>query len=190
MPLERSPAGAMARGGASPPRAVRELLTVHALAVATPLASGAGHSGKHPLFWPHILERRTELLNPPPAPDPVDLLSRFRASYRNYHTLVATSDEPPKDVVVETPAAHPLSEEELPESLRALLQAYREEHPQEKGELLKYMRLVNGAPQHVIEDDRDLPPLEELMTLSQTVTLNTSERVHVITDLFVARRVQ
>lgn len=128
------------------------------------------------------------MFNPPPAPDPVDLLNRFRASYRNYHTLLANADTPPMDVVVETPAAHPLDETELPEGIRRLLQTYREDHPDEKLELLKYMRLVNGAPELVLEDDLDLPPSEELVTLSQTVTLNTSERVHVVTDLFVARR--
>jgi hypothetical protein len=136
-----------------------------------------------------ILEGRVDVFNPPPAPDPVDLLLRFRAGYRNYHTLVANADELPKDVVVETPATRPLDEQELPEALRRLLEDYRKEHPDEKLELLKYMRLVNGAPELVVEDDLDLPPPEELMTLSQTVTLNTSETVHVVTDIFVARRV-
>jgi hypothetical protein len=128
------------------------------------------------------------LLNPPPAPDPVDLLNRFRASYRNYHTLVANADEPSPDIVVETPASHPFGEGQLPEGIRRLVETYRVDHPDEKIELLKYMRLVNGAPELVVEDDLDLPPTEELVTLSQTVTLNTSECVHVVTDLFVARR--
>jgi hypothetical protein len=128
------------------------------------------------------------LLNPPPAPDPVDLLNRFRASYRNYHTLVASTDEPSPDIAVETPASHPFGEGQLPEGIRRLVETYRVDHPDEKIELLKYMRLVNGAPELVVEDDLDLPPTEELVTLSQTVTLNTSECVHVVTDLFVARR--
>ncbi len=128
------------------------------------------------------------MLNPPPAPDPVDLLNRFRASYRNYHTLVASTDEPSPDIAVETPASHPFGEGQLPEGIRRLVETYRVDHPDEKIELLKYMRLVNGAPELVVEDDLDLPPTEELVTLSQTVTLNTSECVHVVTDLFVARR--
>ena len=128
------------------------------------------------------------MLNPPPAPDPVDLLNRFRASYRNYHTLVASTDEPSPDIAVETPASHPFGEGQLPEGIRRLVETYRVDHPDEKIELLKYMRLVNGTPEFVVEDDLDLPPTEELVTLSQTVTLNTSECVHVVTDLFVARR--
>ena len=130
------------------------------------------------------------MLNPPPAPDPVDLLNRFRASYRNYHTLVANAnaDEPWPGISVETPASHPFGEGQVPEGVRRLVETYRVDHPDEKIELLKYMRLVNGAPELVVEDDLDLPPTEELVTLSQTVTLNTSECVHVVTDLFVARR--
>ena len=50
------------------------------------------------------------------------------------------------------------------------------------------MRLVNAKPEVVVEDESGLPPVEELVTLSQTVTLNTSDRVDVITDLFVARK--
>jgi hypothetical protein len=128
------------------------------------------------------------VFNPPPAPDPAELLLRFRSTYRNVHTLSEGTDAPAAGVTVETPAAHPLGEGDLPEGIRRLLERYRKEHPDEKLELLKYMRVINGAPELVVEDELDLPPAEELMTLSQTVTLNTSEQVHVITDLFVARR--
>jgi hypothetical protein len=128
------------------------------------------------------------VFNPPPAPDPAELLLRFRSTYRNFHSLSEQTGTQATGVTIETPAAHPLSEDGLPEGIRRLLERYRKEHPAEKLELLKYMRVVNGAPELVVEDELDLPPAEELMTLSQTVTLNTSEQVHVITDLFVARR--
>ena len=122
------------------------------------------------------------------APDPLDLLSRFRATYRNFFALSATSVEVPEGVVVETPATRELTESDLPEGVRQLLETYREAHPDEKIVLLKYMRLVNGEPEVVVEDESGLPPVDELVTLSQTVTLNTSDRVEVITDLFVARK--
>jgi hypothetical protein len=122
------------------------------------------------------------------APDPRDLLSRFRATYRNYFALAAMPAEVPEGVVVETPATRELTESDLPEGVRRLLQTYREKHPDEKIVLLKYMRLVNGKPEVVVEDESGLPPVDELVTLSQTVTLNTSDRVDVITDLFVARK--
>ena len=54
--------------------------------------------------------------------------------------------------------------------------------------LLKYMRIVNGTPEVVVEDESGLPPDEDLLTLSQTVTLNSCDRLHVITDIFVARK--
>ena len=128
------------------------------------------------------------MFNPPPAPDPVDLLLRFRSTYRNFHTLAERADPAATGVQIETPAARPLSEDDVPEGARRLLERYRKEHPDETLELLKYMHVVNGAPELVVEDERELPPTEELLTLSQTVTLNSNEQVHVITDLFVVRR--
>jgi hypothetical protein len=124
----------------------------------------------------------------PPALDPGDQLSRFRASYRNYYKLW-TATSVPDGVVLETPAERPLDENDVPEGARRLLDAYREQQPKERFVLLKYMRIVDGEPELVVEDDSGLPPDEELLTLSQTVTLNTSDHVRVITDIFVARRV-
>ncbi|MDX6400573.1 MAG: hypothetical protein QOF27_1179 [Gaiellaceae bacterium] len=126
--------------------------------------------------------------NPELAPDPRDLLSRFRATYRNYFALSTTPEAVPEGVVLETPATRELSESDLPEGVRRLLEAYREAHREERIVLVKYMRLVDGTPEVVVEDESGLPPVEELVTLSQTVTLNTSDRVDVITDLFVARK--
>jgi hypothetical protein len=122
------------------------------------------------------------------APDPHDLLSRFRATYRNYFALSTTPSALPEGVAVETPATRELTESDLPEGVQHLLETYRDAHPDERIVLLKYMRLVNGKPEVLVEDESGLPPVEELVTLSQTVTLNTSDRVDVITDLFVARK--
>jgi hypothetical protein len=108
------------------------------LRVSTPAGGG--------VFGPADLRTESRVAQPAPAPDPVDLLNRFRASYRNYHTLVASTDEPSPDIAVETPASHPFGEGQLPEGIRRLVETYRVDHPDEKIELLKYMRLVNGAP--------------------------------------------
>jgi hypothetical protein len=127
------------------------------------------------------------LFNRPPAADPGDLLSRFRASYRNYYKLWTTTESVPDGIVLETPTERPLDENDLPDGVRRLLEAYREEHPKERVVLVKYMRIVDGMPEVVVEDESDLPPEEELLTLSETVTLNTRDHVRVITDIFVAR---
>jgi hypothetical protein len=55
--------------------------------------------------------------------------------------------------------------------------------------LVKHLRVVDGTPELVVDDGSELPPDEELVTLSETVTLNTAERVRVVTDIYVARRV-
>jgi hypothetical protein len=123
-----------------------------------------------------------------PSPDPSDLVRRFRQSYTNYYTLWTVTDSTPKGVTLRTPQQQPLDETQLPEALRDRLAAYRRAHPEERMTLLKYMRTVNGDPQTVIEDERDLPAEDELLTMSQTVTLNTIDHLDVITDLFVARR--
>lgn len=94
----------------------------------------------------------------------------------------------PEGTTLETPAQRPLSESDLPPALRELAAGYRKEHAGDEPVLVKYMRIVDGEPELVVEDEADLPPDDELLTLSQTVTLNDADRVHVVTDLFVARR--
>jgi hypothetical protein len=128
------------------------------------------------------------LPNRPPAPDPGELLSRFRATYRNYSALRQAPDALPEGAVVASPTEQPLGEEQLPDALRDLLETYRREHPKERVTLLKYIRFVNGTPETIVEDESGLPPDDELITLSQTVTLNTRDVVEVVTDLFVGRR--
>ena len=48
------------------------------------------------------------------APDPRDLLSRFRATYRSYFALSTTPSAAPEGVAVETPATRELTESDLP----------------------------------------------------------------------------
>ena len=120
--------------------------------------------------------------------DPGDVIRRFRQTYTNYHILWQTTGSIPEGVTHETPKQAKLDESHLPEDLAEQLAAYREAHPDEKITLIKHMRMVGGEPQLVVEDDRGLPDQTELMTLARTLTVNTSETMTTITDLFVARR--
>ena len=112
-----------------------------------------------------------------PAPDPRDIISRFRTTYRNYSALADPAES----------ASH-LDVESLPEAARRLLETYRSEHPDEHVEVLKHMRVVNSEPGIVVDDGSPLPETRDLLTLSQTVTLATDECVEVVTDVFVASR--
>lgn len=123
-----------------------------------------------------------------PSPEPSDLVRRFRQNYINYHDLWTVTGSTPSGVTLSTPQEQPLTEAQLPKALRDQLTAYRRAHPGERVTLMKYMRTVNGEPQMVVEDERDLPPEDELLTMSQTVSLNTRDELRVVTDLYVARR--
>src|SRR5260370_1165453 len=61
-------------------------------------------------------------------------------------------------------------------------------HPGARSGVGEYMRLVDGQRDVVGEDESGLPPVEELATRSQTVTLHPSDRGAVIADLFAARQ--
>lgn len=124
---------------------------------------------------------------PIPPADPRELLSRFRATYRTFAARPGPTDELPEGAL-KTPAQAPLDEETLPAGARRLLEAYRGEHPDERPVLLKHLRLVDGVPELVVDDEEPLPPDDELLTVSETVTYVTQDRAHVVTDLFVARR--
>lgn len=111
------------------------------------------------------------------APDPRDVVSRFRTTYRNYAAAAARREG----------AAAP-DESQLPEAARQALERYRREHADERLELVKHLHLVNGEPESVLDDESPLPAAPELLTLSETVTLATEERLDVVTDVFVLRR--
>ncbi len=122
-----------------------------------------------------------------PPFDPRDFIRRFRASYINLYKLWTTVEKPPPGTRLETPAKSPIHKEDLPAAVRQLLEEFQKKNPKRELEFFKHMRTVNGQPVLVIEDAADLPEEDQLLTVSQTVTLNTSESVQIITDLFIAR---
>lgn len=126
------------------------------------------------------MEKREQAL------DPAELLSRFRRSYRNYYSLWTETGQVPEGVTLVTPEKFGLGVERMPEGARRALEAYQEQNG--RVTLLKYLRIVDGEPELVVEDETELPPEEQLVTVSETVTLNSADQVHVVTDLFVARR--
>ena len=122
------------------------------------------------------------------APEPRELLARFRTSYRDY-LVVRRAGRLPEGVSLQPLVEQPLDELELPESIRHQLEELRADEPDARFVLVKHLRVVDGTPELVIDDESELPADEDLLTLSETVTLNTIDRVRVVTDIYVARRV-
>ncbi len=115
------------------------------------------------------------------------VIRRFRQTYTNYHRLWSATGVP-DGVTLLTPEKARLDESHLPVALAEQLANHRERHPGEEVTLVKRMRLVDGEPELVVEDEQDLPDETRLLTLSQTVTVNTRDTLVVITEIFVARR--
>jgi hypothetical protein len=118
---------------------------------------------------------------------PRESLRQFRANYVNYYLLIQTLEPRPVDIILSTPAERQLTERDLPLALRERLANFVRKNPGTRLSFVKYMRIVNGRPVEVVEGDEDLPEEDELLTLSQTVTLNTAETAELVTELYVAR---
>jgi hypothetical protein len=64
---------------------------------------------------------------------------------------------------------------------------YQESHPKAPTLVpLKYMRVVNGKPVLVVEDERPLPEEQDLVSFSHSVTTASLEEVSVVVDQLVA----
>jgi hypothetical protein len=120
--------------------------------------------------------------------EPRRFLREFRRNYTNLYKLwVKGGRSAPEGARIHTPSEQPIHEAGIPDSIRAALANYRETHPGNI-EFVKHMRTVNGSPTLLVEDERDLPAEDQLITVSQTVTFNAADSVQVVTDLYVARR--
>jgi hypothetical protein len=121
--------------------------------------------------------------------DAAALLRDFRDNYVNLYRLWGSGATAPPGVEIHTPTERPIESSALPEGLRTLLAVHRRSYPGETVEFLKYMRLENGQPVELVEDDQELPGEERLVTLSRTLTLLTHGTAQVVTEIFVGTRV-
>jgi hypothetical protein len=119
--------------------------------------------------------------------DTREFIRQFRANYVNVYTR-RDIDPALANVAVRTPSEQPLREADLPDGVRGLLAEYAKMHPEEQVELVKYLRLENGRPVEVVEDESELPAEDEMLSLSRTVTIAASGFSRVVTEVYVARR--
>jgi hypothetical protein len=122
------------------------------------------------------------------SPEPILFIRKLQQNYVNFYKLQAATGQPVEGVTVYSLKEKPILVKELPPGIRAQLQEYKESHPEQVITLLKYMRTVNGKPTLIIEDETDLPSEGQILSISQTITVNTDELIKVITDLLIARR--
>jgi hypothetical protein len=118
-----------------------------------------------------------------PSTNPLDFVRKFRSNYVNLHDLWSGDG-----VTLRDPKRSPIKESSLPEATQALLAEYRKANPGLKIVIVKYMRTVNGVPETVVDDGLELPPEDEFLSLSQTVTLSTRDHIRVVTEIIVARK--
>ena len=122
------------------------------------------------------------------SPEPVLFIRKLQQNYINYYKLQAATGQPVEGVTVYHPKEKPILVKQLPPGIRAQLQEYKDNYPEQEIRLVKFMRSVNGKPELLIEDESDLPSESQILSISQTITVNTDELIRVITDLLIARR--
>jgi len=122
------------------------------------------------------------------SPEPVLFIRKLQQNYINYYKLQVATGRPVEGVTVYHPKEKPILVKQLPPGIRAQLQEYKDNYPEQEIRLVKFMRSVNGKPELLIEDESDLPSESQILSISQTITVNTDELIRVITDLLIARR--
>jgi hypothetical protein len=121
-----------------------------------------------------------------PQMDAAAAVRTYRENYINFRTLVGT-ETIPADFELTTPAEQPIEQLDIPIALREAMAAYQESHPKAPQLFpVKYMRVVDGKPVLVIEDERPLPAEQDLVTFSHTVTTTSIDTMSVAVDQLVA----
>lgn len=118
-----------------------------------------------------------------PAVDPVEMVRDFRSNYVNFSLLTGEDARVLEGVQVMRPENQPIEELPLPEDLLAMVKDHRERALHLT--LTKYMRIDNGKPVFIVEDERDLPEEASLVSFSHTTTVTRIDSVEIVTHLIV-----
>lgn len=115
---------------------------------------------------------------------PLDFIRTFRQNAVNFHNLWQKTGVPP-GVQLTTPSQTPITDAQLPPEVLAQVNDYRKSHPNAKVTWNRHMQVVDGALKVVVEDGSALPSETALLTVSRTISINTSDTAHMVTDVFV-----
>jgi hypothetical protein len=122
-----------------------------------------------------------------PELDAASVVRSYRANYVNLYGLWRNGTGVPEGASLTTPAEQPIEELDLPVGLRDAMAQYQQSHPKAATLVpVKYMRIVNGKPELVVEDERPLPEEQDLVSFSQTMTTTSLDEVAVVVDQLVA----
>ena len=127
------------------------------------------------------------MLNAPEI-DSVSAVRSYRENYVNLYALWTNVTGVPEGVDVKTPEEQPILDLDLSSALRDVMAEWEQSHPKTPLTPVKYMRVVDGKPVLVIEDDRPLPDENDLVSFSHTVTTTSTEAVSVVIEHLVATR--
>ena len=121
-----------------------------------------------------------------PAIDPAAQIRDYRNNYVNITTL-ATTTAMPASMSLMSPSQQSIMKLDLPTALRDAMAQFENNNPDgRKLTAVKYMRITNGSPDIVIEDDSPLPAENDMVTFSHTVSALSINSVSIVTHQLVA----
>jgi hypothetical protein len=122
-----------------------------------------------------------------PALDPAAQIRDYRNNYINISSLVKQSKDSPTNLSLITPSQQPILNLDLPAALRQAMADFQANNPDGRPLTpVKYMKIVNGKPEIIIEDDTPLPAEEDLVTFSHTLSALSVKSAGIVTHQLVA----
>jgi hypothetical protein len=122
-----------------------------------------------------------------PAIDPAAQIRDYRNNYVNISSLVKQSKDAPTNLSLITPGEQPILNLDLPAALRQAMADFQATNPDGRPLTpVKYMKVVNGKPEIIVEDDNPLPAEEDLVTFSHTLTAVSLKSASIVTHQLVA----
>ena len=121
-----------------------------------------------------------------PAIDPAAQIRDYRNNYVNISSLAKTTAMPTSMSLMD-PAQQPIVNLDLPVALRDAMATFEKTNADGRRlTAVKYMRITNGSPDLVVEDESPLPEENDIVTFSQTVSAVSVKSVNVVTHQLVA----
>jgi hypothetical protein len=121
-----------------------------------------------------------------PAIDPAAQIRRYRSNYVNINSLAKTTTMP-ASMSLMAPSQQAIMKLDLPPALREEMAEFQKNKASGRTvTVVKYMKITNGVPDIVMEDDSPLPAEQDLVTFSHTVSALSLNFAKVVVHQVVA----